>query len=75
MTQHGPPTTQRHTGIPLGAKHIARPHIAKTHIGRVDQIAAGVGKGAIQIKNNCFHNTLPFFGRNPAADVASRNLV
>ena len=45
-------------------QHIALAHVAEARIGSGDQIARGIGQGAVEIENHCLHWIL--LGRNPA---------
>lgn len=57
--EHHAPATQRDPGVLPGDQHIAQPHMAETHVRGSDQVAGGIRKCAIEIKDNRAHGA-PF---------------
>lgn len=61
-SQHRPPAKEGCGGIGLGVQRAALSQRLETGIGRVDQVAAGIGQGAVQIEDHRPHPclVLPF---------------
>jgi hypothetical protein len=53
--QHRPPAAQCHPHVARGAQQIRHAHSAKTGIGGGDEIAAGIGQRAVEIKDHGAH--------------------
>jgi hypothetical protein len=50
--EHGPTAAQSCTAVPWRLQHVSQPKASKTTVGRFQQIATGIGKRAIQIKDH-----------------------
>ena len=60
--EHHSPAAQRNRRVRAVTQHIAMPHVAKTRICRVDQVAACIGQRSIKIEYHRAHVApCPFF--------------